>query len=168
MKLARRGLLLAVLHLAIVAGVAGKYLIDRSTLPRAWVKAAPFDPNLPIRGRYVRLAIEVTLRDAQPQPTTRPGRVGGVGGDHVKLSVDNGQLVATATERGTGVRLRYGSTSTLAEPVVFFIPEHIPDPARRAQGEELWVEVSVPGKGPPRPVRLGVKRDAILTPLDLR
>lgn len=39
-----------------------------------------------------------------------------------------------------------------------FVPEHVPDPSIRVAGEELWGEVSVPRKGPPRPVRLGVKR----------
>lgn len=53
-------------------------------------------------------------------------------------------------------------------PLAFYIPEHIPDPSRRQPGEELWVEVSIPGKGPLRPVRLGVKKDGLLTPLELR
>jgi hypothetical protein len=55
----------------------------------------------------------------------------------------------------------------LQEPVAYFIPEHVPDPSRRAAGEELWVEVTVPKKGPPRPIRLGVKKAGTLTPLDL-
>jgi hypothetical protein len=54
------------------------------------------------------------------------------------------------------------------QPVAFFIPEHVPDPSRRANGEELWVEVSVPHKGPARPIRLAVKKDGVLTPLGLR
>jgi hypothetical protein len=55
----------------------------------------------------------------------------------------------------------------VTEPVAFFIPEHVSDPSRRPPGEELWVEVSVPAKGPPRPIRLGVKKDGVLTPLEL-
>lgn len=46
----------------------------------------------------------------------------------------------------------------LAEPVAFFIPEHILDPSRRPEGQELWIEVTIPKKGPPRPIRLGVKK----------
>jgi hypothetical protein len=59
--------------------------------------------------------------------------------------------------------------AVLAEPVAFFIPEHIPDPSRRQEGEELWAEVTIPKKGPPRPIRLGVKKgtDPII-PLDLK
>jgi hypothetical protein len=113
----QKGLLLALLQLAIVLGVAGKYYSDRSRLPRVWVRAMPFDPNLPIRGRYVRLRL-------------------------------------TGSVEVTGA-------------VAFFIPEHVPDPSRRPPGEELWVEVSVPAQGPPRPIRLGVKKDGVLTPLDL-
>jgi len=41
-------------------------------------------------------------------------------------------------------------------------------PAWLALSEELWVEVTVPRRGPPRPLRLGVKKDGTLTPLDLR
>jgi hypothetical protein len=37
----------------------------------------------------------------------------------------------------------------------------------RAPGEELWVEVTLPRRGPPRPIRLAVKKDGVLTPLDL-
>ncbi len=51
--------------------------------------------------------------------------------------------------------------------IAFFIPEHVPDPSRRAPGEELWAEVTIPRKGPPRPIRLGVKKNGALTPLPL-
>jgi hypothetical protein len=54
----------------------------------------------------------------------------------------------------------------LAEPLAYFIPEHAPDPSRRAPGEELWVEVTIPRAGAPRPIRLGVKRDGELKPID--
>ena len=46
------------------------------------------------------------------------------------------------------------------------IPEHVPDPSRRPAGEELWVEVTIPRAGAPRPIRLGVKKDRVLTPLN--
>ena len=69
--------------------------------------------------------------------------------------------------RGRYVSLRLEGW-TLREPVAFFIPEHVPDPSRRSTGEELWVEVSVPRSGPPRPIRLAVKKNGVLTPLDLR
>jgi hypothetical protein len=52
--------------------------------------------------------------------------------------------------------------------VAFFIPEHVPDPSVRPPGEELWAEVTIPGSGPPRPIRLGVMRQGRLTALELR
>ncbi len=107
------------LHLLIVSSLGGKLLYDRATRPRVWVKTRPYDPNLPIRGRYVRLRLE-------------------------------------------GNKVVQGAT------VLFFIPEHVKDPSRRATGEELWVEVTLPKKGPPRPIRLGVKKDGgEITPLEL-
>jgi hypothetical protein len=65
---------------------------------------------------------------------------------------------------------RRGGTlvARLDEPIAYFIPEHVDDPSRRAPGEELWVEVTLPGSGAPRPIRLGVKKNGVLTPLDVR
>jgi hypothetical protein len=57
--------------------------------------------------------------------------------------------------------------ATLDQPLAFFIPEHVPDPSVRAPGEELWVEVTLPKQGAPRPIRLAVKKGGVLTPLDL-
>ncbi len=103
---ALRGVVLALIHAALVLGLGAKLLIDRSTLPREWVETRPVDPDLPIRGRYVQL----------------------------RLMMDG-------------------------EPVVpFFIPEHIPDPSLRPAGETLWAEVTLPRRGPPRPIQLGIKR----------
>ena len=116
MNAAMKGLLLAGLHLGIVAALGGKLILDRALRPRAWVKAAPVDPDLPIRGRYVRLRVD------SPQD---------------------------------------GSPQILA----YFIPEHVPDPSRRAPGEELWVEVTLPRRGPPRPIRLAVKKPGGFTVL---
>jgi uncharacterized membrane-anchored protein len=115
-----RGLIVALIHVLLVLSIAGKYVWDRGRLPRQWYQAAPYDPDSPLRGRYV------SLRLVNP-PADR---------------VDQG--------------------------VVFFIPEHVSDPSRREKNEELWVEVTVPPNGPLRPVQLGVKKDGVITPLDLR
>jgi len=50
---------------------------------------------------------------------------------------------------------------------LYFLPEHAENPTFRSRGEELWVEVTIPKKGPPRPIRLGVKKDGPITPLQL-
>jgi hypothetical protein len=43
----------------------------------------------------------------------------------------------------------------------------VPDPSVLEAGEELWVEVTLPRSGAPRPIRLGVRKDGVLTPLAL-
>ena len=70
--------------------------------------------------------------------------------------------------RYVSLRLVPSGMVTLADSVAYFIPEHAGDVTRLKPGEELWVEVSVPPSGAPRPLRLGVKRDGVLTPLVLR
>lgn len=150
-----RGVIVAVMHCAIVMSVAGKYAMDRASLPRAWAKAAPVDPNLPIRGRYVSLNLQV---DGEVPEWQR-----------VALAARDGRLVATpSVQDDMFVRRARNGSSVLMEPVAFFLPEHAPDPSVRAPGEELWVEVSVPRRGPPRPVSLAVVKDGVRRPLDLR
>jgi len=138
MNATQRGLLLAVIQVALVSSLGGKLLIDRATRPRVWVRAEPYDPSTPFRGRYVRL--KLITSDVMP------------GGDH--------------PTPGPTPAIPEGISTT--EPVAFFIPEKVPDPSIRPQGEELWVEVTVPREGPPRPIRLGVRKDGELTPLSLR
>ena len=121
MKALYRSLLVMVAQLALVLALVAQYAWDRAHDPRGWFQAQPYDPELPIRGRYVSLRV-----------------------------------------------LRLPKDHDFVTPVAFFIPEHVPDPSRRPPGEELWVEVSLPAAGPPRPVRLGVKKDGVIKPLDLR
>ncbi|HEY1340465.1 MAG TPA: hypothetical protein VGF59_23295 [Bryobacteraceae bacterium] len=156
MKPVYRGIAVAALQCVLVLSVAGKYELDRERLPRVWVRTAPVDPNLPIRGRYVSMRIEVA------------GAPGLMDWGAVKLAVVDGRLTASPDPNNSGpVRVMHWRNGSwvLTDPVAFFIPEQVPDPSIRPQGEELWVEVSVPKKGPPRPLRLGVKRNGVLTPL---
>jgi hypothetical protein len=93
------------------------------------------------------------------------------GGD-VVLVARGESLGLQPTSADTGLTARLTSRdgreiAILDDSLAYFIPEHIPDPSIRAAGEELWVEVTLPKKGPPRPIRLGVKKDGVLTPLDL-
>ena len=164
MKPLYRGIAVAVLQCLLVLSVAGKYALDRERLPRAWARATPFDPNLPIRGRYVSLNLEVNGM-VGPQANWPSGAWASA-----TLSARNGGLFAEGVSFDSGVHvLRFANGPwRIAEPVAFFISEHIPDPSRRPSGEELWVEVSVPRHGEPRPIRLAVKKDGVLTPLELR
>ena len=175
MTLLVKGLVIAAVHVGLVASLGAKLLYDRATLPRVWALTTPYDPNLPIRGRYVSLQLVVEphgvretkpgLASQQPQP--------------INLRVEGDGLVAEAAARPEDydpsvLHLRFidrrgDKLAVLAEPVAFFIPEHIPDPSPRQQGEELWAEVTIPQKGLPRPIRLGVKKDdSPIMPLRLR
>lgn len=168
-------LVIAVVHVGLVASLGAKLLYDRATRPRVWALAAPYDPNLPIRGRYVSLQLVVEPRgilETKPGPAWQPPQ-------SVILRVEGDRLVAEAEplERGfdpSDLHVRFiqrqdQKLAVLDQPVAFFITEHIPDPSRRAAGEELWVEVTIPRKGPPRPIRLGVKKgDGLIEPMELR
>ena len=94
----RNGLILAAIQLAIVGSLGGKLLADRATCPRVWVRTAPVDPNLPIRGRYVSLRLEIDRFEKMPPPIERPGFPGGPNGrwwaepKAVRLQVRDGRL----------------------------------------------------------------------------
>jgi hypothetical protein len=156
MKSLYRGIAILVVHCALIMSVAGKYAWDRGHLPRAWANATPVDPSLPIRGRYITMQLRAEPRDISNESSV------------VRIAAENGRLVAYPDIKGTHlVWRRRPDLWILTEPVAFFLPEHASDPSARAPGEELWVEVSVPPSGPPRPIRLAVKKDGVLTPLRL-
>ncbi len=152
MKTLQKGLAVAVIQILIVLSVGGKLLYDRATRPRVWVRTASVDPDLPIRGRYLTLSLEVhNAEPVQPQDPKHPGLYSGA--YNVDLAVENGELVAHKTERPTGMtinswgwqRNRGGDISVLSSPVVFFLPEHA-DAPRLGRDGELWAEVTVPKK----------------------
>lgn len=160
----KKSLAVAAIHVLLVGSLGAKLVVDRAVRPRVWARTAPFDPSLPIRGRYVRLRLEAAL-DRPPASRDRyPVRV--------TLSAREGRLVATAADGPLGLPARAMDrggepVAIIDQPLAYFIPEHIVDPSRRAVGEELWVEVTLPRAGAPRPIRLGVKKDGVLTPIDL-
>ena len=160
------GLVLAAAHAVLVGSLGLKLLADRARLPHGWVRTQPFDPSTPLRGRYVRLGLEIPLADLD---TTR----GSYAESGVRLDVRADRVVGAIDDSITSprVQLRHDAnrwSARLSQPVAFFIPEHVPDPSVRVAGEELWAEVTVPRRGPPRPIRLGVMRNGQLAPLDLR
>lgn len=161
----RKGLVVAAVHVAIVSSLGAKLLVDRATRPRVWVQTAPVDPNLPIRGRYVRLRATAVPGPAVADTSLNPWAM-----QRFALSAQDGRLVATPSDEGSGSfgridRVRGERVVILSEPLAYFIPEHVPDPSQRPAGEELWVEVTIPRAGAPRPIRLGVKKDGVLKPI---
>jgi uncharacterized membrane-anchored protein len=177
MKNWQKGIIVAVAHVLIVLTLCGKLLYDRAHRPRVWVRTMQVDPDLPIRGRYLTLNLEVLAPDysataaghgspntSQKQPMPEYFN------DDVELAVVNGQLVARKTDQRTEMRVwkqpRQGSEAfILSSSPAFFVPEHAETPHLN-RGDELWAEVTVPRKGPPRPIQLAVKHGTQWTPLN--
>lgn len=162
-----RGLVIAVVHVALVAVVGGVLLYERNTLPSVWALTTGVDPVLPIRGRYVSLNLVVEPRGELPKKSEEFVLQETVG---ATFSVEDGRLVATVLPpmeagemfgwRGQPIRRRdtpAGPVWATVEPIAFFLPEDAPDPTRLEPGQELWAEVTVPPEGPPRPIRLEVR-----------
>ena len=165
-----KGLIVVAVQMLLVASVGAKYLYDRAHYPQVWVETVPYDPDLPIRGRYVSVAVLVDVeRNSAPDQVNRPNGPALFVGN---LEIRGDRLVAVegeagrhwVTDRGCGEAQCW----QLSEPVAYFIPEHVKDPSRRPAGETLWVEVTVPPKGAPRPIRLGVKKEGTAAPEELR
>lgn len=169
----RRGLLLALLQAGLVLGLGGQLLVERALRPRGWLRTEPVDPNLPIRGRYI------SLRLVAPAPSLRGSETA-----LIRLVVRDGRLQAigaadhppqASAPLTAWMHSEAGTTlAALDQPLAFFLPPDVPDPSARAVAsagtERLWVEVTLPSQGLPRPIRLGTSRQgsAAITPLALR
>ena len=171
-----KGLALGLVHILMVTGMAGKYLYDRTSRPRVWARVLPYDPDMPIRGRYVRLQLAmdtVGYPELPPNSSEENLQWKSVWGT-LHVIEEEGKLIAristSEADQAQEISIREIDGETMAvlvDRIVFFIPEHVPDPSRRKPGEQLWAEVTLPRKGPPRPIRLGVKKGGVLTPLEL-
>ena len=180
MKIAKTSVALLLIQLAIVSTVAAKYLYQRWTCPRVWVRTVAFDPELPMRGRYLSLrpvvdGCESTLPSAKAAQFRRDINGSAIQGPYgvramvrfnADLKVEKGHLVAIALQDdqngtlGQGVAVWPGAecdAMQLDTPVDFYISEHAADFSRLKPGQELWIEVTVPPKGPPRPIQLALK-----------
>ena len=182
---------LLILQLAIVSSIAAKYLFERWRCPRVWTRASAFDPNLPMRGRYLSLQLTVdgcqsTLPSAKrgifPRDYSgalKPGPfvLGGQPVDfRARLKVQNNRLIALRIEgqedltMGEEVSAASGTPCDqmrLESPVDFYIAEQAQSPLPLKPGQELWIEVTVPHKGPPRPIQLALKDNGAWHPLSL-
>ena len=158
-----RGVVLGVAQLIMVSALGGEFLLERARLPRAWVRAVPVPAETVLQGRYLRLQLAVDSYDVLPLSRDSTA--------WVTLFADSGRLRARAAPRHQGFPARQVVVDGLPRIVLrdrldYFIPEHAVDPRTTAAGAELWVEVSVPAHGAPRPVRLGMKQpEGPITPL---
>jgi hypothetical protein len=155
-----------------------------------WTRTAAYDPELVMRGRYLSLQLMVdgcqsTLPSAKRADFPRDVNGAAVQGQYAirgegnvefpaELKVANQQLLAIAIrdeEKGSAGRRVAASPGVpcdqmrLVDPVNFYIAEHAHSPLPLARGAELWIEVTVPPKGPPRPIQLALKQDGRWEPL---
>jgi hypothetical protein len=190
MKLSKISLVLLAIQLALVSSIAAKYLYQRWRCPRVWTQAVAYDPELVMRGRYLSLQLIVdgcqsTLPSGKQATFQRTinGEVTGtryaIGADRpvqfaATIQVQGNKLVAIRvpdTEiqlKGQSVTALHGSSCEamrVDKPVNFYITEHAASPLPVKTGDELWIEVTVPPKGPPRPIQLAVKENGVWRPL---
>ena len=177
-------LLLLGVQLALVLSVAGKYWYERRTCPRVWVRATQRDPEQPLRGRYLALQL---LVDACGLPQDRahyrpplvmmnaPDKAGpGSWVWMVSLRATSGHLVPSLDEYSRKPEelrqvILQADRPCERAPVQtdeeYFIPEHAKGPFPLRAGQELWVEVTVPPSGPPRPIQLALADGPDFRPL---
>ncbi|MGD0737202.1 MAG: hypothetical protein ABR976_18880 [Terracidiphilus sp.] len=181
---------LVVIQLALVSSIAAKYLYQRWRCPRVWTRTVAYDPELLMRGRYLSVQLVVdgcqsTLPSAKE--AQMPRDVNGVQTGTqfsinapaqfsfpAELKVEGNTLkavrLAESKDQSAGqwVMASPGwscANLRLQQPVDFYISEHAASPVPVKAGQELWIEVTVPPKGPPRPVQLALKENGNWRPL---
>ena len=186
MKLDRRALLLLAIQIALVSTIAAKYLYQRNTCPRVWTRAVAFDPELVLRGRYLSIRLK-TDACSIPAPDSRiavknaPNVNGYIdladGSTHLfgRVEAKNGTLAVKNFEKvrasSWDQSLIWPGTNNCADvefldPVDFYLPSSAQSPFPLPQGAELWIEVTVPPKGPPRPLNLAISNNGHWQPLN--
>ncbi|MGD0842063.1 MAG: hypothetical protein ABSA32_12975 [Candidatus Acidiferrales bacterium] len=166
----RKGLIVGAIQIALVLSLGAKLLSDRITRPRGWALAQVYDPDMPIRGRYLSERLQLPAVGFSYQPPQEYVDEWVANRRWAYLEVDEGQVRAYARGSGAGAWIylhRNADGSLVAfteEPVAVFISETAEIPVLKT-GQELWVEVTLPTKGPPRPIRIGLKTNGVLTPV---
>lgn len=174
MRAIQQGLVLLFVQLLLVLSVAGKYLYERQTRPRVWTRAIQFDPALPLRGRYLALTL---VLDACGLPRETPRRFPQYYGGpsswrwDVSLTAVNGNLLPKVDPHSRQtVTLPDGkpcNRATLNSQEMLFIPESAQLPFPLKPGQDLWVEVTLPASGPPRPLQIALSSGEGFHPLKL-
>ena len=168
-----RAIVLLIIQCFLVSSIAAKYLYERATRPRVWARVAQYDPQLPMRGRYLALLAMVDVCGLQqytppgrPVPPA-PGRPvqPEVRSYQVRLGARDGKLVAEdARDRlprsdFEWVALNEGTPcnrAPVSPSIDYFVPENAKSPFPLKPGQELWAEVTVPPSGPPRAIQLAL------------
>jgi len=170
--------LLLAIQLVLVLSIAAKYLYERHTRPRVWVVAGVYDPSQPLRGRYLALQLRLNscalphdpkhfeqgfpiFDEGRPTAKHGPGRWNW----DVSLETREGKLLPVLDEDARDpskvAHLSHRENSpcdlaTLSPGVEYFIPDTARPPSPLKPNQFLWVEVTVPAEGPPRPIQLAL------------
>jgi hypothetical protein len=167
-----KGIAVLAVQLVLVLSIAAKYAWERHSCPRVWTRTAQFDPDRPLRGRYLALTLtadacglpldkassqrewmngretsDIRSRQWSVFPHAKDGALSAVLADD-----SHPEEKEILTLRG-GMPCRYAA---LNAPTEFFLSESAKTPFPLAHGEELWAEVTVPPSGPPRPIQLAI------------
>ncbi len=175
----RRGTLLCVIQCILVLTIAGKYLYERKACPRVWARAVNFDPSSPMRGRCLVLSAELdacALPPAEATTTDLPRELIARNEHYwsARVVAQNGKLAAVSAPPSAPAYTRLNiyqakgdpcSKAMTARRMAFYLPDNANVPTRLQPGESLWVEVTVPPAGPPRPIQLAISRQGVFTPL---
>jgi hypothetical protein len=180
------------IQLGLVGSIAAKYLYQRWRCPRVWTRAFAYDPDLPMRGRYLSLQLAVdgcrsTLPSAGQARFPRDVNSAAISGPYAVRSrtpVEFNASLKVQDNRLLAIRLPDQETSVsslqvtalpdsacdqmrLEQPADFFIADTAKSPLPIQSGQELWIEVTIPPKGPPRPLALALKDHGVWKPLAL-
>jgi len=128
--------------LAIVVSLGAKYAIDRGRFPRVWAQTAAYDPDLPIRGRYLSVRVRVDQTESTRVRNCPRATWPIFGATNERLlwrrwrtSGGISCSYPTGVSRDTMEDAQRRHSGSLTEPVDFFLPEHAIDPSRRKQGK---------------------------------
>jgi hypothetical protein len=168
----KAGLAVLVVQLALVLSIGAKYAWERHHCPMVWARAQQWDPDQPLRGRYLAISLHASACGLAGggQSTDFVARPGGVREAvvarewRVVPGIKDGVLVPIVVDEmrpgpteelllAPGLPCEYARLSGTSD---FFIPEHAKSPFPLQKGQELWALVTVPPSGPVRPVKLAV------------
>lgn len=171
-----RAVAVLLIQAVLVLSIAAKYLYERKNSPRVWARAGQYDPSLPLRGRYFGLQLAV---DACSLPHDKAHHIEGYSAPGqppnpghwqwtVRLLAQKGTLVpvlAKDTDRPelTEELTQWSNDSScdramLSDNMELFVSDQAKSPFPLAKDEELWVEVTLPPMGPPRPIQLAIRK----------
>jgi hypothetical protein len=184
LSLRGKGLVVLAVQLALVLSIAAKFAWERHSCPMVWTRTYQYDPSLPLRGRYLALTLTANacgMPVTEWMPGWQWGTDGGPGHPRklqqwrVHTVARNGELMVVSAPDDDSQNAQEASlgkgfpceAARLQEPIDFFVSEKAKVPPLKP-GESMWVLVTVPPSGPPRPVKLAVSDGKTFRPLQLR